>query len=186
MLQKLIEQLLKNKTESNLIAFFFASPERGFALHELEKRLGPKNLVTALSVFVKNGTLTTYSKKNVKFYRVNKKYVLNKELREIVQKNVRQYEDELVKAAKKLNGVKTVILTGIFVGNTQAECDLVIVGQPSQKTLDAFIAGVERIVGQEINFALFDERDFNYRTNIFDRFTKDILENDHLVIDKSK
>jgi hypothetical protein len=186
MLQKLIEHLLKNKTESNLVAFFFASPERGFALHELEKRIGSKNLVPTLNSFVKNGVLNTYSKKNVKFYRVNKKYNLNGELREIIQKNARQYEDELVKAAKKLNGVKAVILTGIFVGNTKADCDMVVVGEPNQKALDNFVAGVEKVIGQEVNFALFEERDFNYRKNIFDRFTKDVLENEHIVIDKTK
>jgi hypothetical protein len=186
MLQKLIEQLLKNRAESNLVTLFFSSPERSFSVSELEKRLGSKTLNPALNSLVKNGILNSFTKKNIRYYRVNKKFLQYSELRTIVQKSAKKYEDELLKAIKKLNGVKSVVLTGIFVGNPKAECDLVIVGKPNQRALDNFVDGVEKLLGQEVNFAVFDEKDFNYRKSIFDRFTKDVLENEHLLITKGR
>lgn len=97
-------------------------------------------------------------------------------------KNRRGYEDELVKHVAKLPGVKAAILTGLFVGRPEFDCDMVVVGKIPEQKLHEFSKGVEKMMGQEINYAYFEMEEFKYRQNMFDRFMKDVFENEHLTI----
>ncbi len=186
MLQQFIEQLLKNRVQTNLVTFFVANPERSFYLGELEKRIGSKDLNKELQNLQKMGFLSSYSRKNAKYYRVVRKHPHYRDLQLVVQKSIRKYEDELVKAIRNLKGVKAAVLSGIFVSDIKAPCDILLIGEPNPKALENFIYGAERLMGQEINYAVFDPKEFEYRKNIFDRFTKDLLEHEHILIDNKK
>ena len=181
MLDSFLEQLLKDKTQTNLVALFFASPERSIFMGELEKRLRAKDLGDGLNKLIKNGIILSFMKKNLRYYRINTKHPLYYQLKEIIGKHARGYQDELVREIRKLPGVKRVLLTGLFTGSPHFECDIVIIGEPGEKPLNAFILGTQNLMGQELNYAVFTETEFEYRRNIFDRFTKDIMEHEHLI-----
>ena len=186
MLQQFIEQLLKSRVQTNLATFFVANPERAFYIGELEKRLGSKDLQKELQNLQKMGFVSSYTRKGSKYYRVVKKHPHYRDLQLVVQKSVRKYEDELVRAIRGLKGVKAAVLSGIFVSDAKAPCDMLLIGEPNQKALEAFIDGAERLMGQEINYTVFDPKEFEYRKHIFDRFTKDLLEHDHILIENKK
>jgi hypothetical protein len=184
MVETFLEQILPDKNKFNILTFFLASPQRSFFVGEIEKRLKTKKLHPHLESLVRMGILKTFSKRNCKFYIVNKKNPMIPELRTLFAKNAKNYEDEMVKYIQRMPGLKLAILTGVFTGNPALECDVVLVGNLSQRSLDTFVSGAEKSAGQEINYAVFDEKEFEYRKHIFDRFAKEIFDNDHLIINK--
>ena len=178
----MLEKIIENKTQINILTFFLASPERSFFIGELESRVGGKNLLADLGSLVRMEYLFEYTKKSRKYFRINRKHPEYVQLKDQSSKFVKSYEDEFYKHIKKLNGVKLVILSGIFTGQMDQECDLLLVGEFQQRALEKFIEGAQKIAGQEINFVVMPEKELDYRRNIFDRFIKNLLEMDHLVV----
>jgi hypothetical protein len=182
MSENLLNTILESKVKTNIVAFFLANPERSFFIGEIEKRLSSKSLTPHLAALVKLGLLKTFSKKGKKYFIVNKKNTFLNDLRLSISKNLKSYEDELVKAMKKVNGLKVGVLTGIFTANPEMSCDILLAGNITPKALENFIKGAEKLMGQELNFALFELKEYEYRKSIFDRFMKDIFENPHIVV----
>ena len=178
----MLEKIIENKTQINILTFFLASPERSFFIGELESRIGGKNLLADLVSLVKMDYLLEYTKKGRKYFRINRKHPEYVQLKDQATKFVKNYEDEFYKYIKKLTGAKLVILSGIFTGQMNQECDLLLVGEFQQRPLEKFIEGTQKIAGQEINFVVMPEKEFDYRKNIFDRFIKNLLEIDHLIV----
>ncbi|MDB4940295.1 MAG: hypothetical protein JWO40_720 [Candidatus Doudnabacteria bacterium] len=182
MSENLLESILENNLKTKIIGLLLASPERSFYLGELEKRLSSKALAPHLSFFVKTGLLMTFTKKEKRYYLVNKKNPFLNDLRLSVSKTFKNYEDELVRNMKKIPNLKVGVLCGIFCADTETDCDILLAGDISEKALSNFIAGAEKIMGLELNYAVFETKEYEYRKSIFDRFMKDIFENPHIVI----
>ncbi len=151
-------------------------------MESCESRLGSKGLSLELGQLVKLGFLTALTKRGKRYYMANERFSGYRELRDSTVKAARSYEDELTRFLKKLGHVDFVALTGLFMGNAAAECDVVLVGTPSRAQVAKFAAGVEKLMGQEVNYAIFPPEEFRYRSNTFDRFIKDVFENRHLVV----
>ena len=70
-----LEKVLKSKKQTGLVAFFLANPERAFYLGELQKRLGSRTLAPHLNFLVKENFVDPFSKKKLKYYRINQKNI---------------------------------------------------------------------------------------------------------------
>lgn len=182
-----LNQILDSQLKTKIVSFFLANPERSFFNGELEKRLVSKKLAPHLSSLIKTGLLNTFVKKGKRYYTVNSKNSFWSHIRAAVSKNFKKYEDELLVAIKKLPGVKVAVLSGLFTAMPDRNCDLLLVGNIPTRNLDNFVRGLEKLAGQEVNYALFSMQEYQYRKSIFDRFMKDIFEYPHIVVvDKVK
>ena len=177
-----MQQLLENKSKARILGFFLTRPERGFYFGELKKKLAGRKLQADLAILVKKNLLLTNSKRGKKYYRLNKRSSSYVQLKSWAKKIKRAAEDDLVKMTKKVSGIRFAALSGFLAGNNKLECDLLLVGKVSQKKLEGFIKKAEALVHNEINYALMPIAEFEYRKNTFDRFMKDIFENDHVVL----
>lgn len=86
---------------------------------------------------------------------------------------------------KKLNSigkVKLLVLTGIFVNNPNTLIDILIVGKINKIKLIKLIRELEVELGKEINYTVFDYREFKYRRDITDIFLYGILDSRKLVV----
>ncbi len=181
----MVANFLENKVKAKAIIFFLNHQERGFNVRELEKMLHSRNLNPHLNDLVKAGFLRSFSKKSSKFYILNSKSSLIADFESIISKQrikTKQITDPLEKAILKVKGLKVAVLSGLFVGDLNATCDLLLAGPVSQRSLDNLISKVEDMVGGEVNYALFDSSEYQYRKNIFDRFMKDVFDNRHSII----
>jgi len=173
---------LENKNKSRILAFFLNRPERGFYIGELKNKLSVRKLEVELGFLVKQDILRTNSKRGKKFYRLNLRHPWHNQLKNWARKIKRVAEDDLVKILKKVPGVRLAALSGFFTGNNNLECDLLLVGKIPQKRLDVFINKLEQLVHNEVNYAVMGLEEFEYRKHTFDRFMKDIFENDHVIL----
>lgn len=180
----MLDEIIDSKIDSAVLGFFLVAPERSFSPLEISKRLKYPYLkvVQSLNKLARHGQLVSFTKKEKRYYLVNRKYKLLPEIRNYLLENGPKYQDELFLAIKKLGRVQAAFLSGIFTGYTNLPVDLLIVGKVNTAKLDAFLQAIEKIMGQEINYSVMPVEEFDLRRNTFDRFIKDIFDYRYLIV----
>jgi hypothetical protein len=90
---------------------------------------------------------------------------------------------EVFEHFKKLGKIDLFLMSGVFQGNTAASIDLVIVGKSLKKTkIEEKITEIERFIGTELKYALFDTAEFEYRYMMYDRFVRELFHSDHIEV----
>ncbi len=184
----MISQLLSSKPKAKLVNLFLAHPSRSFSFTELKVASGcPKNLLKKTLVELsKSGFLNVHTKK-VKYYQINRHFALYPELVNLLRKVKNPPHDLLAKSAARIGDCKLIVLTGVFVGRPRIETDLLFVGKVSAKRLQTFLRIAEKFAEQEVSFTLLTPSEFDYRKIMNDRFLKNVLENDPvIVIDRTR
>jgi hypothetical protein len=73
-----------------------------------------------------------------------------------------------------------VIVSGVFIQNTDSRVDLLIVGDNLKRTaIDRIVKNMEAEIGKELIFASFETSDFHYRLGMYDKLVRDILDYPH-------
>ena len=117
-----------------------------------------------------------------KYFRANPNFVLFDEIKALIVKAQILYEKDFVKKLNSIGKVKLLVLTGIFVNNPNTLIDILIVGKINKVKLIKLISELEVELGKEINYTVFDHREFKYRRDITDIFLYGILDSRKLVV----
>ncbi len=185
----MLSQLLSSKPKTQLINLFLAHPGRSFSFTELRinTKCPTKLLKQTLKELDKIDFLTITVKNRVKYYQMNKHFALYPELVNLLRKVKNIPQDNLVKEVIKVGQCKLIALTGIFAGKPRIETDMLFVGKINPRRLTKILALAEKYAEQEISYTIFTPQEFEYRKIMNDRFVKNILENNPvLVVDKTK
>jgi len=90
---------------------------------------------------------------------------------------------DIVHRLSKSGKLKMLILSGIFIQNSDSRVDILIVGDRVNKsTLDRAIKLIESEIGKELTYAYFEVSDFEYRLQMYDKLVRDILDYPHEVL----
>lgn len=117
-----------------------------------------------------------------KYYRANPNFVLFDEIKALIVKAQILYEKDFVRKLNSIGKVKLLVLTGIFVNNSNTLIDILIVGKINKIKLVKLIGELEVELGKEINFTVFDSQEFKYRRDITDIFLYGILDGRKMVV----
>lgn len=117
-----------------------------------------------------------------KYYRADPNFVLFDEIKALIVKAQILYEKDFVRKLRSIGKVKLLVLTGIFANNPSTLIDILIVGKINKPKLVKLIRELEIELGKEINFTVFDQREFKYRRDITDIFLYGILDGRKLVV----
>lgn len=92
----------------------------------------------------------------------------------------------MMKRIKNTGNIKMLVLSGVFLKDNEREIDIMIVGDNiKRKSLDSVMEIIQSEVGKELNYAVFDSDEFNYRLSLHDRFIRDVLDYPHeRLVDK--
>lgn len=182
-MRKDLDRLFTSKTRAKILTVFFRNPSKAFYVRELTRRLKERinSIRRELSNLRKLGLLLTFSKDKKKYYRLNSKFFLFKELKSLVLKAAVMPHEQIAAILKNMGGVKYACLAGIF---TQAPgpVDMLIVGNIPRKKLEVFIRDLEKKQEQEINYTVMSEKEFIYRKELQDRFLNSIFASDYITI----
>jgi hypothetical protein len=185
----MLSQLLSSKPKTNLINLLLAHPGRSFSFTELKTnaRCPSKLLKQTIKELDKMGFLILSAKNKVKYYQMNRHFPLYPELVNLLRKVKNIPADELARNAGKIGDCKLVALTGVFVGKPRIETDLLFVGKVRPGRLGKFLKLAEKLAEQQVSYTILTLQEFEYRKTMNDRFIKNILENNPvLVVDKFK
>jgi len=183
----MLSQLLSSKPKTNLINLLLAHPGRSFSFTELRINSSCPNklLKQTLKELDKMEFLILSAKNRIKYYQMNRHFPLYPELVNLLRKVKTLPKDELAQNAARVGDCRLVALTGVFVGKPRMETDLLFVGKVGAGRLAQFLKLAEKFAEQEINYTILSLQEFEYRKSMNDRFIKNILENNPvLVIDK--
>lgn len=90
---------------------------------------------------------------------------------------------EILKKFANAGKVKLIVISGVFIQEWESRVDLLIVGEKLKKGLiSQAVKTMESEIGKELTYAVFDEKEFMYRLNVYDKLVRDILDYPHEVI----
>lgn len=185
----MLSQLLSSKSKTNLVNLFLAHPQRSFTFTELRITSGCSSVLLkqTLKELMKMDFLRSFEKNKVKYYQANRHFPLYPELVNLLRKVKQIPQDLLVRQAARMGECKYIALTGVFAGKPRIETDCLFVGKVSVAKLKNFLKLAEKFAEQTVNYTVFTAHEFEYRKVMNDRFLKNIVENNPVVVmDKTK
>lgn len=194
----MLEKLFGSKARVKILKLFLLHPLEKFYIRQLSRdlKLQLNSVRRELENLENFGILTSDIKgeealdnnqetsggQEKKYFRANANFVLFDEIKALIVKAQILYEKDFVHKLQSIGKVKLLVLTGIFVNNPTSLIDILIVGKINKIKLVKLIRELEIELGKEINFTIFDPREFKYRRDITDIFLYGILDNRKMVV----
>jgi len=156
--------LLTSKLRRKLLTYSFTHPDENYYVRELSQLINedPGNLSRELKKLEDEGLYTSVTKGRVKFFSLNKRYPLYKELKKIIFKT-EGVQGSLRKLVQRYEGITLAFLYGSFAKNGErktSDIDLVIVGEFPRNPFTRDVRQLESKLNREINFTLYAENEF--------------------------
>jgi hypothetical protein len=86
-------------------------------------------------------------------------------------------KEEITNSLKKTGKIKLLLISGIFIKDSDSRVDMLIVGDGVKKgRVEEEIRKLEAEIGTELVYAMFDTKEFLYRLNMYDKLVRDILD----------
>ena len=176
--------LTKNRAE--LLKLFFTNPEQAFYMQEIGRILGKKPGIfqRTLNNMASEGMLESEYKANARYFKANKNYPLYRELKSMVFKTV-GVKASIKEVLAKIGNVKLAFIYGSYAKakeNYLSDVDLLIIGKPDE---DKLIEELDRLEGQlkrEINYKLYNLKEFEKETKEKEPFLLEILRDKKIMI----
>jgi len=168
------------KNQNLILETFFNHPEKEYYLNELAKKLDKKPGIFQRDInkLNKDNILESSYNGNRRFFRLNKKYPLYKELQSIFFKTT-GIEGSLKGAVEKIKGIKKAFIYGSYAQGKErpmSDVDLFVIGTINENDLIDSILKLESKLEREINYTLMTEKEFNEKEKS-DSFVKNVLNN---------
>ncbi len=187
----MIEQLLGSKTRVKLLQLFMGNPNRSFYVREITRKIDEQinSVRRELSNLLNIGIIVSDTTNNRLYYEVNQKYEFYAPLKAIFGGGNADEARTVAKGQKDefkaLGNVDLLIYTGQLTRDERAGVDIFIVGNTNANAVQRFVADLERQEGKELRYTAMTRADFQYRSQVRDRFLANVLEaKKQVVIDR--
>lgn len=172
----MILNLTKNQTL--ILKTMFNHPDKSFYFREIAKIIGkePGVFQKDIKKLVEDQIIETYEEGNRRFFKLNSKHPLYKEIKSIFFKTT-GIEGKLKNDIKKIKGIKKSFIYGSFAQGKEkpaSDVDIFVVGTIDENDLIDRLSALENEFGREFNYTLMDEKEFKEK-NKKDSFVKNVL-----------
>ena len=162
-----MDRLFGSKTRVTLLAKLLMNPEKSFYIRELSRELDipysmlykeEKNLVSL-------NIINEEKKGKVTLVAINKNLPYFDELKNLLIKTA-GLGDLLKNALTGLMGIRYALVYGSFASGEESassDIDVLIIGSAREEKILGAISSVEKVVGREINYILWNETEFAKR-----------------------
>ena len=122
-------------------------------------------------------------KKRVVGYRADTQFQYFKHLKQLLINTSPIDDKELIKRLSKVGKLKGLIISGLFLQESDSIVDLLIIADEVKKApFNNLIKTLESEIGTSIRYTLLSVKDFKYRISVYDRLVRDVLDYEHIVI----
>ena len=182
----MLTNLFKSKIRIELLNMFFSNPDRDFYVREIEKTTGEdyRNISRELRNLEEIGLLKNRKEGNLKYFTLNKKFLLFEELKSIFLKT-RGAAAVLKEVLSKLAGIDFALIYGSVASGkdtAKSDIDLMVIGEISLEELLKLIAGTEDVLGREVNPSLFDLVEIIKRMKEKDPFIMNVMNEPRIML----
>lgn len=189
-------KLFDSPARVKILRLFLLNPDSVFPKKEAGKRSQVRgaalsrelSLLSRAKLITPNRTgLVTDRKtgkvKKTKGFELNQRFPLLAPLRGLLVSNRPYSDEEIIRRFNHTGRLKLVVISGIFMHEPHSRVDILLVGDNLKKNLvEAELRTMEAEVGKELEYAILDTKEFDYRLEVYDKFIRDILDYSHRKI----
>lgn len=168
-----------SRVRVKLMELFFSNPEELYYVREITRQVKEEiNAVRReLDKMLQYGLLKSEERGNRLYYFLNKKYVYYSELQRMIAKST-GLGKKIRKLKRKMGQVDFVMFSGRLVEGQKPlrdEVEVLVVGDIVLPELQALMKEEEVKLGRELNYAVLNTQEFEFRKTRRDPFVMEIL-----------
>ena len=190
----ILGRLFGSMIRVKLMKYFLLNQENPLSIDDLADRLRvkPKVIKPELIELAKVGMIKSKSvikvtlrgkktvKKKLQGYVANKEFSMSEPLRNLLIDAAGMHIPDLLPRFAKIGKVGLFIVSGIFLHDNDRTMDMMIVGDRlNRKLIEKRIKELEAEIGKELRYAIFENEEFLYRLNMYDKLLRDVLDYPH-------
>ena len=176
------------ENQSIILAILSENPQREYYLQELGRMIGKKPGVfqRGLNSLEKQGWIVSRRQGSLRLFRINEQHPLHKEIKSITRKTV-GVEAELKRVVNGVEAIKMALIYGSYAKDSMraaSDVDLLVVSDDlkAEDVLVNELSRVEKVLGREINYKLYNVKNFRQRRKNKDPFLMEVLSDQHIVL----
>jgi len=179
-------EITKSRLRRKLLAYFFTNPDSSLYLRETASILKEDagNLSKEFVKLEKSGIFVSSIRGNQKYFSLNIKHPLYKDLKSIIFKTV-GIEGSLREAVNDVEGVDAAFIYGSFAAKKEhsaSDIDILIIGSPDENKLMKKIEVLEKTLQREINYNVYPKKEFKRRLEKKDSFAVNIIKRPKITL----
>lgn len=181
-----LQDLMVSRVRVKMLELFFTNQRELYYVRDITRKIKEEiNAVRReLDRLSTAGLLKSEERGNRLYYYLNTKYVFYQELEQVVAKTT-GLGKTIRKLQAKLGNVDFVMFSGRFVRGlpvAQNQVDIMIVGDVVMQDLTDLMKEEETVRGREINYAVFNRDEFEFRKQRRDPFIMDALYDSRIMV----
>lgn len=189
-----LAKLLGGQARIKIMRLFLLNGEQFFEIEDIINRsrvqkAGVRKELNALSSvdFIKQKTITKEgsrgAKKKVNVWILNTNFRYLNPIKDLLIDPEVIMQDDLVDKIKPIGRIGLLVVSGVFMGKDDSRVDMMMVGDRIKKNvLNQVVKGLESEIGKELDYVVFDTKEFLYRLNMYDKLVFDILDYPHIKL----
>ncbi|MDI6777741.1 MAG: nucleotidyltransferase domain-containing protein [Patescibacteria group bacterium] len=176
----------RSKITIKVLRYFLLNRKRRHYVNELADLLAvdPGNLFRKLKELESEGILVSEMQGNQRYFKLNKKYPLLRELEHFFRAKY-GIEEMLKQKLSKLKGLREAYIFGSYAKNSlqqESDIDLLLIGDHSSLEAKKLILSVAKEIQREINIVDFSSAEFKKKKKAGDDFLKNIFSHKKIKI----
>ncbi len=171
-----------------ILAILSQNPQKEYYLHELGRLVGKKPGVFQIGInsLEQQGWVTSRKQGTLRLFKINEQHPLYKEIKSFVRKTI-GVEAHLKKVLNRIEGVKIALIYGSYAKDSMrpdSDVDVLVVvsNNKAEDNLVSELSQVEKLLGREINYKLYNEKDFKHRRKDKDPFLAEVLMDKYIML----
>jgi hypothetical protein len=198
---EILGKLLGGIPRVKIMRLFLLNPEQAFDIDDILDRsrlqrsiarqvatgLVGMSLIKKKSFIKETISRGKVKKKRVQGWCLNPEFPYINELKQLLIEGEFLKHDELARRFKPAGRVQLLVVSGIFIQNSESRLDVLLVGDNLKKSyIQKTINVLESELGKELAYAVFETADFKYRMSMYDKLLRDVFEYPHERLIASK
>lgn len=164
---------------------FLLNPELSLSTREVAERsrLRQSAALRELKTLETVGLLIAKKKSVGRAWQLDQAFPFIAPLKTMLKSDLIGRKKQLIQQFGRCGKISLLIISGVFLEDGDSRADLLVVGSNLKKnSIAKVIKELEAEIGKELNYAVMDTPDFQYRLNAWDKFIRDIIDYPHSVI----
>jgi predicted nucleotidyltransferase len=182
----MLQNLFSSNVRVELLSTFFLHPDKELYVREIERRTGQnrQNIIRELRNLSDIGLLHSRKQGNLKYYGLNKDFIIYQELKAIFLKT-RGAVAVIKKAFSEEIDIDFAFIYGSLAYETENEksdIDLMVIGKTPLETLLKLIREPEKQLNRDINPSLFELEEIRKRLKEKDPFVTEVMDGPKIIL----
>ncbi len=199
----ILGKLLGGIPRVKIMRLFLLNPEGGFEASDVTDRcrissVHSRKALTQLAAMdfiskksmvreIQNTRTGKITKKRLQGWFLNPNFPYISELKQLLVEGEFFKHSDIAKRFKPAGRIQLLVVSGIFIQDSESRLDLLIVGDNLKKNIiQKTVSVLESELGKELSYAVFETSDFKYRVSMYDKLLRDVFDYPHEPLIASK